>query len=218
MRVIVLAAGQGFQLDGFNKLLIRDPVDNKLIIEKYREAFDGMDLSIVLGYRAINVMNKYPDFDYVYNSDWAVTNNSYSLNLSLNDEPCYVISGDLFIEPELVTMLENSGPNLVLTKNRESRSLSALNVSTDNNGYIQELYQGKLREPNDPEAIGIYKISSPEILKKWRRNCREYGNLFAGQNLPYDLKTPVVNVDIQGHRLDEINTPMDYIRLLNRVD
>lgn len=218
MRVIVLAAGQGFQLDGFNKLLIRDPVDNKLIIEKYREAFDGMDLSIVLGYRAINVMNKYPDFDYVYNSDWAVTNNSYSLNLSLNDEPCYVISGDLFIEPELVTMLENYGPNLVLTKNRESRSLSALNVSTDNNGYIQELYQGKLRKPNDPEAIGIYKISSPEILKKWRRNCREYGNLFAGQNLPYDLKTPVVNVDIQGHRLDEINTPMDYIRLLNRVD
>lgn len=216
MRVIVLAAGQGFQLDGFNKLLIRDPIDNKLIIEKYRDAFDGMDITIVLGYRAINVMNNYQDFNYIYNSDWAVTNNSYSLNLSLNEEPCYVVSGDLFIEPDLIKMLEDSGPNLVLTQNRASRSLNALNVSADNNGNIKELYQGKLREANDPEAIGIFKISAPEILKKWRRNCREYGNLFVGQNLPYDLKSPILSVDIQGQRLDEINTPLDYIRLLNR--
>jgi len=216
MRVIVLAAGQGFQLDGFNKLLIRDPIDNKLIIEKYRDAFDGMDITIVLGYRAINVMNTYQDFNYIYNSDWAVTNNSYSLNLSLNEEPCYVVSGDLFIEPELIKMLEDSGPNLVLTQNRASRSLNALNVSSDNNGNIKELYQGKLREANDPEAIGIFKISAPEILKKWRRNCREYGNLFVGQNLPYDLKSPILSVDIQDQRLDEINTPLDYIRLINR--
>lgn len=217
MRVIVLGAGQGYQLDGFNKLLIRDPVDGRHIIEKYHDAFAGMNMTIIVGYRAINVMQKYRDYQYVYNSDWAVTNNSYSLNLAINDEPCYVISGDLLIEPDLIQMLEKSGPDLVVTQHRESRTLSALNVSTNSQGRVQEVYQGKLRNNSDPEAVGVYKISSPALLASWRRNCREYGNLFVGQNLPFDTDIPITTVDVGQHRLDEINTPMDYIRLLENL-
>jgi len=216
MRVIVLGAGQGYQLDGFNKLLIKDPADGKRILDKYREAFAGKEMTVVVGYRAINVMHHYPDLAYIYNKDWAVTNNSYSLSLTLTDEPCYVISGDLFIEPELIQELDAGAPDLVVTQVRESRTLSAVNVSVDADGRIKEVYQGKLRNVSDPEAIGIFKVSSPVLLTAWKRNCREYANLFVGQNLPFDTDASVFAADLGGHRLDEVNTPMDYLRLLDR--
>ena len=216
MRVIVLAAGQGYQLDGFNKLLIRDPLDGQTIIEKYTSAFPNMDITIVVGYRAINVMQQYPDYNYIYNQDWAATNNSYSLSLAISDEPCYVISGDLIIESELIRLLEDSNPNIVLTEFRENRTMSALNVSMDDDLRIREVYQGKLLNAKDPEAVGIFKITSPELLKEWLRNCRKYNNLFVGQNLPYNTKIPINAVDLDKHRLYEINTPMDYIRLLDK--
>jgi choline kinase len=214
MRVIVLAAGQGYQLDGYNKLLLKDPKSGKKIIEKYQAAFKGMDITVVVGYRAINVMSQHPDLNYIYNPDWAMTNNSCSLNLALNEEPCYVISGDLMIEPELIHMMEKMGPDLILSKVRDSRTLGALNVSMDKEKRISELYQGKLRNVIDPEAVGIYKISSPDLLSSWRRNCRTYQNLFVGQNLVYDSDSPILGIDIGDHKFDEINTPMDYIRLL----
>ena len=95
MKVIILAAGQGLQLDGYNKLLIQDPLSGKSILDKYLEAFAGMEITVVLGYRSINVMHKYPSLKYIYNRDWAVWNNSYSLSLAITEEPTFVISGDL---------------------------------------------------------------------------------------------------------------------------
>ena len=41
MRVIILAAGQAVQLDGYNKLLIKDPESGASILDKYIEAFNG---------------------------------------------------------------------------------------------------------------------------------------------------------------------------------
>jgi len=215
MKLIILAAGQGYQLDGFNKLLIRDPADGLTIMQKYAKAFSNMEITIVVGYRAINVMQHYPKYNYVYNQDWAVTNNSYSLSLALTEEPCYVISGDLIIEPDLIEFLENSGPNIALTKIRENRTMGAFNVSVDKRGNIQKLYKGKLIKHSDPESLGIFKISSSKLLKTWLHNCRKNASLFVGQNLPYDLKEPVQAVDIGNHRFHEINTPLDYIRLLD---
>ena len=214
MRVIVLAAGQGYQLDGFNKLLIKHPEEGSRIIERYQEAFRGKDMTIVLGYRAINVMHNYPDLDYIYNGDWAVTNNSYSLSMAISDEPCYVISGDLFFDPKLITELDEAGPNLVATQMRENRTLSAVNVSATENGVIDEVYQGKLRNMQHPEAIGIFKISDPKLLSAWKRNCLEYGNLFVGQNIPFEDGVDVISHDVSGYKIDEVNTPMDYLRIL----
>lgn len=214
-KVIILAAGQGYQLDGFNKLLIRNPADGKTIMDKYAEAFSSMDITIVVGYRAINVMQLYPEYNYVYNQDWAVTNNSYSLSLALSDEPCYVISGDLIIEPELIRYLDNSGPNIALSQVRGNRTMSALNLSIDEENIIKKVYQGKLQNYEDPESLGVFKITCPRLLKTWLHNCRKNSNLFVGQNLQYNSNTPVKAIDIGNHSMDEINTPMDFIRLID---
>jgi len=216
LRVIVLAAGQGFQLDGFNKLLIKDPRDGRTIMEKLEENFAGMSLTVVVGYRAIAVMHRYPHLDYVHNADWAVTNNAYSLALALDESPTYVVSCDLLFEPGLIERLQNGPDNAVLTQKRDSRTLSALNCDCEDDGTVRSIYQGPLRDAGDPEAIGVYKLSDRALLKEWRRRCFEYTNLFAGQNLPLDGAS-VHSIDVGGDRFEEVNTPDDYIRLLKKT-
>jgi len=215
MRLIIMAAGQGYKLDGFNKLLLRDARDGQTVLDKYLQAFRGKDVTVVTGYRAINIMHQYHDLQYIHNPEWAVSNNSHSLSLVITDEPCYVISDDFFIEPGLIEYLDGAGPDLVLTEIRENRILTALNCICDESRTVQEVYQGKLRSQSDPEMIGIYKISDPQILQGWRKNCIEYPNLFVGQNLPMDPARPISAVDLGPHRFVEINTPLDYIRLLH---
>ena len=52
MRVIILAAGQAVQLDGYNKLLIKDPANNeigKIIIKNTLNfvIFINLDISVI---------------------------------------------------------------------------------------------------------------------------------------------------------------------------
>ena len=215
MRVIILAAGQGFQLDGFNTLLIKHPKTGLRIIEQYLEIFDYKQITVVVGYRAINIMHQYPKLHYVYSSKWSVTNNSYSLGLALNDEPCFVVSSDLFMDKEIFTMLDEAEPNCVLTENSEDRVLASLNCSLEGK-RIREIYQGKVRSHEDPESLGVQKITDRTLLRIWGKNCLRYTNLFNTQNLPLNEEVPIYCVDIGRYNLDEINTPLDYIKLINK--
>ena len=45
MRAIILAAGQGFKLDGCNKLLLKDPNTGEMIIDQYLRFFSNMEIS-----------------------------------------------------------------------------------------------------------------------------------------------------------------------------
>lgn len=217
MRIIVLAAGQGFHIDGLNKCLIRDPYDGKRILDKIIAAFPQYPITMVVGYQAVTLMQDYPQLNYIYNQDWGMTNNSYSLGLALTDEPCYVLSSDLFFEPALISAMEQAPENIILTEQRENRILTAINCVLYQNRVI-ETYQGILRDRSHPEAIGIFKISDTDILRHWKRNCLQYRNLFIGQNLPLPSKsTPILAFDKGAHRFFEVNTPFDYLRLMEEV-
>lgn len=214
MKTIILAAGQGFQLDGFNKLLLRDPLNGEKIIDQYLRLFSHTDVVVALGYKAIEVMQRYPDLEYVYNADWKMTNNSYTAALALTEEPCYLLSCDLFIDEGIVAALEQAGPNCILTECTDNRQLNSLNANITDEGQVLELYQGKPRKPDDPEAMGVYKISSESLLREWKNNCMKHTNLFVGQNLPFD-NVPIQAIDKGNHRLEEINTVFDYLRVLS---
>jgi choline kinase len=216
MRAIVLAAGQGFQLGGFNKLLIRHPDDGHTVLEHALAAFAGKDVTLVLGYRAIEVMHQYPRLHYVLNDDWSVSSNALSLGLALDERPAYVVSGDMFFDRALIEFLDDGPENLVLTDSRENRILSAVHCRLDDRRHVVETYQGPVQDSAHPEAIGLFKVSSPSLLAEWKRRCLAYGNLFAGQTLPCDLD-PVAAVDRAGHVFDEVNTAEDYRRLAERV-
>lgn len=220
--VIILAAGKSLQLDGISKALIRHPRSGRTILDHAIEAFAGKRITVVVGFRAIHIMQHYPQLHFVHNPDWALTNNAMSLGLALAeapDTPTYVVSGDIFLERRLVQRLDRAGPNLVLTSDREKRSLSAIHCVLgrgDDGQRVVETYQGPVRSMAHPESVGLFKASSAQLLRTWQRRCVEHANLFAGQLLPCDGDT-VRAEPLAGELFYEVNTPSDYLQLIEET-
>lgn len=213
MRAIILAAGRGNVLDGMIKCLIRHPADGRTILEHLEAAFLGMKITVVVGYRALEIIQSFPHLDYVINEDWAVTNSAYSLGLALNDEPCFVSSGDLLFNPSLVQSMLKAPEDIALTSSRENRCLTAINCIQQNNEII-ETYMGPLKAQEHEELVGIYKISSKNILDRWKQDSIKHCNLFNGQTLPVSTKEKIHGFQLPGNeKVHEINTVADYLRL-----
>lgn len=215
-QVIILAAGRGHQVDGIAKVLIKHPITGKTILEHLVKAFHGKRIIVVVGYRAVQIMQEAPDLEYVINYEWSLTNNAMSLGLALNEEPTYVVSGDIFFDKPLIEYLDKLGPNLVLTESRENRCLNAVHCVLNETESIVETYQGPLKDINHPEAIGLFKITCDQVLRQWKRRCVDHGNLFVGQTLPCDI-TPIISAPRGRFLFHEINTPTDYLRLMREV-
>lgn len=214
-RAIILAAGRGHQLDGYTKILIRHPKTGKTILDHAIEAFAGKQITVVVGFRAVQIMEQYPQLDYVVNYDWALTNNAMSLGLALDERPTYVVSGDVFFDRPLIEKLDAAPADLVLTEARENRTLTAIHCMLRDNGTVEETYQGAVRNVRHPEAIGMFKISNADLLERWKKLCIRHGNLFVGQTLPCD-GAPVASVAVEDHPFVEINTPGDYLNFMER--
>jgi choline kinase len=215
MRLIILAAGDSFELDGFCKLSTRHPVSRKAIIELYEEHFRVDRVTIIVGYKAMEIMNKYSQFDYVYNQKWSTTRNSFSLGMALTTEPCYVASSDYFISSDIVDLLD-SNDNSALIEYSENRDIRSLNCTVDKDGFLQSVYPGECRN-NDPELLGLFKICDAELLRAWKALCFKHGNLFVAQNLPLKGKAKIKAVVRTNQEFKEINTPMDYINFMEEL-
>ena len=213
MKLIILAAGDAFELDGYSKLLINHPKENKNILELYSDIFDVKDIIIVVGFKAIEIMNKYPQFTYIYNKKWQTSGSSFSLSLALDDEPCYVVSSDILLDKKTIQSISQY-ENCALIKYSENKRPSSINASIKNN-KINSIYSG-LSQNNDPELLGVYKISNSSLLKEWKRNCVINYELYAGENLPI-----IQNISIDTYKASdnvfEINTPEDYIHFLRKI-
>lgn len=213
MKLIILAAGDSFQLDGFNKILIRHPLTRETLMESFLRLFDFDSVDVVVGYKAMEVMDRYPNLNYIYNPKWSVTGNAYSLSLALTDEPCVVVSSDLFLSEGLCTKV-NCLDDVVVTKKTENRSLSALKAIT-RDGYLEGVYRGRSLD-NNPELSGVFKISDSEVLFNWKRLCMNSKYRFSGECLPLEGKRiGVLSADESD--ITEINSPQDFISLSARL-
>lgn len=213
MRLVILAAGQGFQLDGFNKILLKHPVTRKTILDHYLEYFAGFEVTMVVGFKAITVMNEYPQLHYVYNADWRTKGNSYSLALALNEEPCVILPSDFFLDRELAERIKQHEGNAGLVSPTEIRTMQALHCQVEQQ-RITKVYQGKTK-PGDPELMGVFKIADPKVLRQWRRNCLANTTLsaFIGENLPLE-DFEIQALEAKPHQFHEINTPLDYVNFI----
>ena len=215
-QVIILAAGRGNQADGLAKILIRHPETQRTVLDHAIEAFAGKRVIVVVGFRAIQIMEQHPEVEYVINHDWAITHNANSLGLALDDQPTYVVSGDIFLEAALVRELDEGSPNLALVDSRENRTLTAVHCILRENNSIAETYQGQLRDAAHPEVVGLFKVSDPKVLRDWKRICINHGNMFAGLTLPFD-SAPIDAHALGDHLFEEINTPLDYQRFIQKL-
>jgi len=212
MRLIVLDAGDSFELDGFNKLLLTHPVSNKTIIEEYEQKYEIGNIDIVVGYNAVAIINAFPKYNYIYNSKWQTTNNSYSLSLALDGNTCIVTSSDLFIKQSLVEKISQF-ENCVVIKDSDNKTLNSLNVKIENE-MISSVYYGK-SSGVDFELMGIFKITDTDLLKRWKKNCIINPNMYAGENLPLSSKINVVAAE--KHEVVEINSTQDYINFIAKT-
>ena len=194
MRVIVLAAGQGYKLDNHVKLLIKHPKTGKTVLDNYIEIFGTDSLTIVVGFKALQIMELYPNLKYVHNDMWSETKNSYSLTLALNSEPSIVLSSDMFFDSILIDKLRNQPGNYAITSSNQSRSKDTISCKISNN-KITDIYKG-FKSPDDPELTGIFKIEEKEALLSWKDNCRKNPNSFIGENLPFEsFKFQSISID-----------------------
>lgn len=216
MRIIILAAGQDIMLDGMVKCLIRHPGDGRTVLDYVAEAADGMPVTVVVGYRAVEIIHLYPHFDYVINKDWAITNNAYSLALALDGSPCIVTSGDIFVNRKTFSLLADDGGDHALASKRENRGVNAINAEMKGD-RICSTYKGPLQNPADVELLGIFSLTSPELLALWKKQCLEHSNLFCGQTLPLGPELDAITPRFLGPGCmhHEINTVADYLRLVH---
>lgn len=215
MRAIILAAGQGTALDGTIKCLIKHPQTGMSALEHQIQAFQGCDITVVAGYKAIEIMQTYPSLHYEYNADWALTNNAYSLGLTLDERPCYVMSGDFFFAKGIQSALDIANDSVLLS-HRENRCLTAINCISEGE-RLRETYIGPLRNADHGEAVGVFKISDPALLRAWKSNCLRHSNLFIGQTLPLEENMPPISVAHlpPDEYFYEVNTVFDYMALLD---
>ena len=213
-RLIILNAGDSFELDGFNKLLIRNPKNGLRIIDEYINIFKEYEITVVVGYKAMNIMNLYPKLNFVYNKYWQSTNSSYSLSLALNTQPSIIASCDLIVNKDILKNIEKY-KNVIFLNDMENKKKNSLNAKISKSKHVLKIYRGKRNNSNDRELSGIFKITCKEILNKLKKNCTIYPNLHVGENIPLNLKNKLNATYIKKTNVKEINTPLDYINLLN---
>lgn len=210
MRLIILSAGDSFELDGFNKLLLNNPISGKTIIEQYQSIFEPSEITVVVGYKAMEVMNRYPNFNYIYNKKWQTTGSAYSLSLALNEEPSIVIESDFFIDEQLKNEFASTDEFVVIKKS-ESKSLNSFKAVMKEN-RITGVYSGKSKN-NDPELLGVFKVSNIETLREWKKNGIQNPHQYIGESFPYETAA-IPFIEVRGKSITEINTPTDFINFI----
>lgn len=210
MRLIILSAGDSFELDGFNKLLINNPVSGKTILEQYQSIFEPSEITVVVGYKAMEIMNRYPNFNYIYNKKWQTTGSAYSLSLALNEEPSIVIESDFFIDEQLKNKFASTDEFVVIKKS-ESKSLNSFKALIKED-RITGVYSGKSKN-NDPELLGVFKVSDIETLREWKKNGIQNPHQYIGESFPYETAT-IPFIEVRGKSITEINTPTDFINFI----
>ena len=216
-KALILAAGENFEPnDVMPKLLLKHPSSGKTILEKFEEFYLGQT-HYVIGFRALSILNEYPNINCTINDLWALSKSTYSLSLALS---CYaendildIYPGDVIIEDQFFEkILENNSNKLIVISDREKRGKNSLNLELEGSKIISS-YSGLIRSPNDPEAIGILRCSVKD-LKKWIMiNQKLIKNLFVSELIPDEELSSFQMMSEEGF-VYEINTAFDYHRLI----
>lgn len=200
--IIISCAGMGKRLGKqIPKALIE--IDGKpLIIRQLEMLKECHDIRIVVGYKAIDVINtviKYRrDITFVFNHNYMNNGTGASVSLAMKYANKYVITidGDLIIDPkDILKILEY--PN---------EFVGVCSPSTDN-PVLTEIDNKKVigfsREKGTYEWTGISKFSSKRVNN--------------GEGHVYQLLEPLLPLDYLFINTKEIDTPNDLINAENWV-
>ena len=122
--ILVLAAGRGLSMDGIHKLKLTVPGHCESIKERLNRQFHGV-LTIVVGYRAAELISQWPDQNYVYNSRWFETGSAASAAMGLrsvvDEGGITVLPSDLIFSESIASMINSESRDAIFLCNTENR-------------------------------------------------------------------------------------------------
>lgn len=162
--LLVLSAGRGIGLDGFNKLNLVSPSTGETILDRYNRQL-GKNITIVTGYRAPEIMSCYPKFKFVYNYVWYETGSAFSAALGLKNEPTVIVPSDLFIGDDEAETISNASGNVIFTFKSENRAMGAVNITIKEKNIL-DIYEGPKRNGDDHVFSGIVRVEDKTVIKQ----------------------------------------------------
>ena len=215
-KAIILAAGESYDTqDIFPKILLRNPVTKKTILDNFIDQY-GSNSLFVLGFRSLSVLNAYPNINVVLNHSWSSTKSAHSLALAIeclpSNEIVDIYSGDYFIEKKFFEEFQSDiSENVIVASFRENRSPKACNLVIQDNKILSK-YSGKFRDTKHPESLGIIRTRVSNI-KKWLFSLSDkYRSLYATDIIPDEyLKKFNIFID-DDDQIHEINNSNDFLK------
>lgn len=220
-RAIILAAGESYDTsDIFPKVLLKNPISNKTILETFADNYPGKSI-FVLGFRSLSVLNTHPNINVVLNHSWATTKSAHSLALAIStledEEIVDVYSGDYFIEEEFFKEFQsNESENILVATFRESRSHKACNLEVKNNKIVSK-YNGFVKDISHPESLGIIRTKVSN-LKKWlSKLSNNYKSLYTTDIIPNN-SLGEFELFVEKNLIFEINNSNDFIKYMRHKE
>ena len=215
-KAIILAAGESYDTqDIFPKILLKNPITNKTILDNFLDHYGDNSL-FVLGFRSLSVLNAYPNIDVVLNHSWSTTKSAHSLALAVEclppNEIVDIYSGDYFIEKNFFNEFQSKEcDNLIVASYREERSTKACNLVIKDHKILSKYY-GRILDTKHPESLGIIRTSVYNI-KNWIFSLSSnYRSLYATDIIPDEyLENFQIFIDDDCH-IHEINNSNDFIK------
>lgn len=226
MKAVIVAAGTSSRLrpltDAVHKTLL--PVGTKTILDRLVGNLlqcGIRDLVVVTGYRADQLRAALAGRDdlsvsFVHNSEFAETNNAYSLFLArreIGDEPFILLDSDIVFDPAILRrLLDSPQPDALVLRTTGEIGDEEIKVALDGAGRVERIGKDVPRGEAKGESIGIEKFGSagPALFNALQRRVEE-GN---GRNEFYeaafqeiiDAGIPLGTVDTENLPSMEIDT------------
>lgn len=212
MQALMLAAGKGSRLGRYTKDNTKCmlEVNGKTLLERCIDALKEANINklvLVLGYKKDNVINYIKDkgldkkieIEYVFNEDYDITNNIYSLFLAkdiFKREDTILLESDLIYEPSIIKeLIESKYDNAaVLAKYEQWMDGTVVTLDSEKNilefTEKQDFDYDKINKYY--KTVNIYKFSKEYIEKYYIPFLEAYVKAY-GNNCYYELVLKVIS-------------------------
>ena len=228
MKAIILAAGMGTRISRFIEERPKCMVDIggetliRYTVDLLRSKGVG-EITVAVGYKAKTIQEELKDkqVKFAYNPFYDVTNGIASMwfaRESLTYEDTIVMSGDVYLEPEIIDRLISVREDPVLLAD-SSRIIEADYRYRFENGILKKYGKDLSVEETSGECLGVAKLGKDfvpvykeHMLEMIDRQCHSVW----WENVLYDLsgKMNVYVEDIAGAFWAEVDYVDDYKRIL----
>jgi hypothetical protein len=210
--LLILSAGRGIGLDGFHKLNLVAPSTGETILARYLRQLSAA-VTVVVGYRAPEMMAQHPSLNYVYNHSWFETGSAFSAGMGLSKAPVIVVPSDLFLDEAAAKGVSTATGNVIFASSTENRPQNSVNIEMDGDTVV-DIYTGPKRHGGDPEFKGIVRIEDLDLLEALVKTCE--ANPAAPFSDCLNLHRQSFRAVVLDGEVTEINAVAEYVEFFNR--